>query len=511
MPAAADAVFTADFPAASADGVRRADVVLVGAGIMGATLGTLLKQLQPDLSIRVLERLDKVALESSAADNNAGTGHGANCELNYTPLQADGSVSVAKAIAINTAFERSLEFWSSLVAQGVLPDPRTFITPVPHISFVRGAADVAYLKQRHSQLGKLPAFAAMAFSEDPAVLASWMPLVMAGRDPAEPVAATRLIRGTDVDFGRLSEALFKALSCAPGVALCLGHQLEGLRQRPDGSWDLQVRRRRDGVLLPMAARFVFLGAGGGTLPLLQKSGIAAAKGYGGFPVSGQWLVCTNPVLVALHRAKVYGKAALGAPPMSVPHLDARCIDDQPSLLFGPFAGFSSRFLKQGSLLDLPRSIRPDNLGAMLSVGIRHADLLRYLIGQLAQSDGDRHRTLRTFMPTADPADWRLETAGQRVQIIKTLPGQGGQLQLGTEVVTAADGSLAALLGASPGASTAVVAMLELLQCCWASAMASAPWQQRLRQLMPSHGIDLDRDAEALARSRSRSDQLLRLR
>ena len=472
---------------------------------MSATLATLLHELDPDLRLLVVERLEAPALESSAAGNNAGTGHAANCELNYTPLQADGTISMAKPLAINASFECSLEFWSSLCEQGRL-DPSGFIHRVPHISFVWGEGDVAYLRQRYEQLKPLPAFAAMEWSRDEAELASWIPLVMAGRDPKKAVAATRIERGTDVDFGALSRSLFVPLQASGALDLVFGTSVSDLNRRAEG-WELQLRGpsgRRD-VMAP----FVFLGAGGGALPLLQRSGIPEAAAYAGFPVSGQWLVCNDPDLSEHHFAKVYGKAKVGAPPMSVPHLDSRWIDGRRSLLFGPYAGFSSKFLKQGSLLDLPRSVRTSNVLPMLQVGVNNIPLVRYLVNQLRQSSEDRMEALKAFLPTARADDWALSVAGQRVQIIKRTP-TGGRLQLGTEVVASGDGSLAALLGASPGASTSVTIMLEILQRCLPDRLASQAWQQRLQALLPSYGQDLNADRELLQRSRDRSDALLGL-
>ncbi|MEJ6586239.1 MAG: malate:quinone oxidoreductase [Synechococcus sp. ChBW.bin.23] len=483
----------------------RYDVVLVGAGVMSATLATLLHELDPELRLLVVERLEAPALESSAAGNNAGTGHAANCELNYTPLLADGTVSTVKPLAINSSFECSLEFWSSLCERGCL-DPSWFIHRVPHISFVWGEGDVAYLRQRYEQMKELPAFAAMEWSCDKGELASWIPLVMAGRDPQMAVAATRIERGTDVDFGALSRSLFVPLQATGALDLVFGTSVSNLNRCAEG-WELQLRcpSRRRVVTTP----FVFLGAGGGALPLLQRSRIPEAADYAGFPVSGQWLVCNDPDLSEHHYAKVYGKAKVGAPPMSVPHLDSRWIDGRRSLLFGPYAGFSSKFLKQGSLLDLPRSVRSSNVLPMLQVGVNNIPLVRYLVNQLRQSDEDRMEALKAFLPTARADDWTLSVAGQRVQIIKRTPA-GGRLQLGTEVVSAADGSLAALLGASPGASTSVTIMLEILKRCFPDRLASQAWQQRLQALLPSYGQDLNADGDLLQRSRDRSDALLGL-
>ena len=489
----------------------RYDAVLVGAGIMSATLAALLHELDPQLRILLVERLEAPALESSAAVNNAGTGHAANCELNYTPMQADGTVATAKAVAINASFERSLEFWSSLQERGDL-DTSSFLHQAAHISAVWTPENIAFLRQRFSQLKDLPAFARMRWSEDQSELTEWMPLVMAGRDLKQPGAATRIDRGTDVDFGTLTRAYLMPLQQSGALSVEYGTQVQDLKRlrRSDMTEaDWRVVLKGPSGKKEVRAPFVFLGAGGGALPLLQRSGIPEAADFAGFPVSGLWLVCGDAQLADRQRAKVYGKAKVGAPPMSVPHLDTRWIDGERSLLFGPYAGFSSKFLKTGSLLDLPRSVRPTNLLPMVQVGINNLPLVKYLINQLRQSETDRMKALRAFLPEARDDDWSLSVAGQRVQIIKRTP-EGGKLQMGTEVVTAADGSLAALLGASPGASTSVRIMLEVLERCFASRLASDGWRQRLQALIPSYGQDLNADAELLVNTRQRSDALLGL-
>jgi malate dehydrogenase (quinone) len=480
---------------------HRCDALLVGAGIMGATLARLLRQLDPALEVVVLERLPAVAAESSAALNNAGTGHAANCELNYTPQAADGSVPIAKALAINAAFELSLQFWAALAERGELKDPTAFIRAVPHLSFVWGEGNVAFLRRRWEALNATPQFAGMQWSGDSAQLREWMPLVMQGRSLDQPLAATRVARGTDVNFGALTAALLE------GVDVRLEHEVVGL-ERGGRGWLVEARQP-SGATESFDAPFVFLGAGGGALPLLQRSGIPEARQYGAFPVSGQWLVCRNPEVIAGHNAKVYGKAAVGAPPMSVPHLDTRWIDGQRALLFGPYAGFSTRFLKQGSLWDLARSLKPFNLLPSLQVGASNVDLVRYLVTQVVQSQQQRLESLRLFLPQARGADWELAVAGQRVQIIKQINGRGS-LQMGTEVVSSADGSLAALLGASPGASTAVQTMLELLQRCWPERFGSRAWQEPLRALIPGWGVDLAQDAARLSAQRGRVNAALGL-
>src|SRR6218665_132810 len=344
------------------------DVVLIGAGIMTATLAVMLKDLEPDMEIHIYERLPEVAGESSDGWNNAGTGHSAFCELNYTPEKEDGSVDIKKAIKIAAQFEESKQFWAWLVQKGYVDNPRQFIHSIPHMSFVWGSQNVDFLRKRYEALTAQELFKGMQFSSDTAQLQQWMPLVMMGRDNAEPVAATRMDMGTDVNFGALTRAMILQLVKTPGVKIYLGHEIRDIEEKKNGTWEITVKDLIRKNKFDVEAQFVFIGAGGGTLPLLDKSGIPEADGYGGFPISGQWLRCTNDEVIAQHAAKVYGKANLSAPPMSVPHLDTRVIDGKKELLFGPFAGFSTKFLKSGSYMDLPMSIEWDNIFPMLSAG-----------------------------------------------------------------------------------------------------------------------------------------------
>ncbi len=477
--------------------VKSVDVLLVGGGVMSATLGVLLKQLDPSISMLMVEKNEKVALESSDGWNNAGTGHAAYCELNYTPMLSDGSIDTQKAVNINAAFEVSLQFWSYLVNKGFFPDPTHFINRTPHQSFVWGEKNVEFLRKRFAELSKLPMFSAMEYSEDPDVLREWMPLVMQGRDPQEKVAGTRVQHGADVDYGSITRDLIYNLSKETGFELLVSHEVKAFRKRPDQRWSVAVKDKIMGKTQYINAKFVFLGAGGGALPLLQASGVPEGLGYGGFPVSGQWLVCKKAEIVEQHSAKVYGKAPIGAPPMSVPHLDTRVIDGEKALLFGPFAGFTTKFLKQGSYLDLIKSVRPNNLFPMMRVGLRHTDLTRYLISEVMLSHEDRVESLRNFFPDAQLDDWHLAIAGQRVQIIKKDPKLGGKLEFGTEVITTQDGSLAALLGASPGASTAVDTMVGILETCFADRVSSEAWQAKLKEMIPSYGQSLKENPELL--------------
>jgi malate dehydrogenase (quinone) len=484
------------------------DVLLVGAGIMSATLGTLLKLLDDDLNITIVESLPAVAEESSDAWNNAGTGHAALCELNYTPELKDGAIETSRAIKINEQFQQSRQFWSTLVEHGLLTNPRSFINAVPHMSFVQGAEAVDYLRRRHAALSASPLFRAMEFSTDPAQLREWIPLMMRDRDASVPVAATRFADGTDLDFGSLTRALV-ALLQQQGSGLYLQHKVTNLTRLPDTRWHVEIEDLATKKRSKITTRFVFLGAGGGALPLLQKSGIPEGRGYGGFPVSGQWLRCTSRSIIEQHRAKVYGKPALGAPPMSVPHLDTRVIKGERELLFGPFAGFSTKFLKKGSFFDLPGSIGTENIVSMLAAGAQNIPLTKYLIGQVMQSQADRVSALRDFIPTVNGDDWKLEIAGQRVQIIKSDPQKGGKLEFGTEIIRSADGSLAALLGASPGASTAVSIMLTLVEK-GLTVSSTKDIAHKLQQLIPSYGQSLDKNPEIAEQVAQRTRNLLQL-
>ena len=483
------------------------DAVLVGAGMMSATLGTLLRELEPDWKILIVEKLSEPGLESSNAWNNAGTGHSALCELNYTPERPDGSLSIDSAIKVNEQFQVSRQFWSWLVNERIVPDPRSFLHQTPHMSFVWGDDNVAFLKKRFEALRHHPLFLGMEFSDDPREIATWAPLLIDGRHKGQSVAATRFVSGTDVDFGALTRMLVKRLVDS-GVTLMAEHRVHKLRKNPDGEWDLQIRSEIGETPSDVSASFVFVGAGGMALNVLQKSGIPEIKGFGGFPVSGVWLRCDNPEVVNAHRAKVYGKASVGAPPMSVPHLDTRIVDGQASLLFGPYAGFTPKFLKNGSWGDFFSSLRFHNLIPMIAVAIQNFSLVSYLLGEVLASRGKKLQALWDFYPLADPDDWYEQVAGQRVQVIKPDPKKGGVLQFGTEVVASSDGSIAGLLGASPGASTAAAIMLNVLEKCFPERVSQ--WTPRLKKLVPSYGQSLAQDADLAIKMVSRTASTLKI-
>ncbi|WP_414444709.1 malate dehydrogenase (quinone) [Burkholderia sp. 22PA0106] len=489
---------------------RNADVVLIGAGIMGATVGTVLKELDPSLSVVMFETLHDCALESSDGWNNAGTGHAANCELNYTPELPDGSVDIAKALEVNVQFDTSRQLWAHLVKTGKIADPAAFIHACPHMSFVTGEANRKFLRERFRAMSSHHCYAGMEYSEDSKQIAEWAPLLMEGRDPATPLAATRMATGSDVDYGALTHLLVAQLAGQSGFSVHYQHRVVGLARHESGAWQVEVENRETGEISITLAKFVFIGAGGASIELLQKSGIPEGHGYGGFPVSGVWLRCDVDAVAQRHHAKVYGKAAHGSPPMSVPHLDTRVVGGKRSVLFGPYAGFSTKFLKEGSYLDLFKSVRPANILPMLDVARHSLQLEEYLVGQIVQTPHQMFETLQGFYPGAREEDWTEAVAGQRVQIIKANGKGGGELEFGTELVASQDKSIVALMGASPGASTAAHIALEVLRTCFSDRMTDGDWLPRLKQIIPTYGIDLKQDGEACREIRAHTAAVLGL-
>lgn len=489
---------------------KKVDVLLVGGGIMSASLGVWLNELEPGWTMEMVERLDSVAEESSNGWNNAGTGHSALAELNYTPEDKDGKVNISKAIEINEAFQISRQFWAWQVKSGVLKNPRSFINSTPHMSFVWGDDNIAFLKKRYDALQASPLFSGMMYSEDPEQIKQWVPLMMTGRDPSQKLAATWSSLGTDVNFGEITRQFVSYLQTKAEFTLKLSSEVQEISRNADGSWHVVYENLQDGNKTAVDAKFVFIGAGGGALKLLQKSGIPEAKEYAGFPVGGSFLVTENPTVAQLHMAKAYGIASVGAPPMSVPHLDTRVLDGKRVILFGPFATFSTKFLKEGSYFDLLSSVTTSNIWPMTKVGVDQYPLVEYLAGQLMLSDDDRFAALQQYFPEAQKQDWRLWQAGQRVQIIKRDDEKGGVLKLGTEIVVSEDTSIAGLLGASPGASTAAPIMLNVLEKAFKDKVATPEWQAKIRQIVPSYGTKLNDSPERVQQSWNYTAEILQL-
>ncbi|MCF5466633.1 malate dehydrogenase (quinone) [Pseudomonas syringae] len=489
---------------------KKVDVLLVGGGIMSATLAVWLNELEPSWSMEMVERLDGVAEESSNGWNNAGTGHSALAELNYTPEDKNGNVDISKAIEINEAFQISRQFWSWQVKTGVLKDPRSFINSTPHMSFVWGDNNIQFLRKRYAALQASPLFSGMQYSEDHEQIKKWVPLMMEGRDPAQKLAVTWSPIGTDVNFGEITRQFVANLKAKQNFNLQLSSEVEDINHNDDGTWRVKYKNLKDGTVTETDTKFLFIGAGGAALHLLQESGIPEAKEYGGFPVGGSWLVTDNQTLAMQHMGKAYGIASTGAPPMSVPHLDTRVLDGKRVILFGPFATFSTKFLKNGSYFDLLTSTTTHNVWPMTRVGIEQYPLIEYLAGQVMMSDDDRFAALKEYFPNAKKEDWRLMQAGQRVQIIKRDEEKGGVLKLGTEIVASKDGSIAGLLGASPGASTAAPIMLGVLEKVFKDKVATPEWQAKLRQIVPSYGTKLNNNPDRVAEEWAYTAEVLQL-
>ncbi|MBJ6368342.1 malate dehydrogenase (quinone) [Snuella sedimenti] len=446
--------------------IKHSEFVLIGGGIMSATLAILLFEKFPGKKITIIEKLPKMAEESSEAWNNAGTGHAGNCELNYTP-EKKGTIDPQKAITIAEQFQETLGFWRDCAEKGYINNISKCIHSVPHISFVQGKKDIAFLEKRWQVLKEISHFKDMIFSKDVEEIKQWVPLMMDGRSgKAKDVAATYFEDGYDVNFGEIADQIFRFLAKQDNVQLLNHSNVYNLQQTNNKRWLLSVKGQNVGRHWKLVTNYLFIGAGGGTLPLLEKSNIKEAKGYGGFPISGLWLRCTNPEIIEKHEAKVYGKAKKGSPPMSVPHMDTRMINGRKELLFGPFAGFTTKFLKHGSMFDLPRSVEFDNIMSLLGAGYQNLPLVKYLVKQVSLSFKDRMEMLREFYPEANDDDWKMVVAGQRVQIIKRNKKGFGKLEFGTEIIVSKDKTIAALLGASPGASTSYSVMKNVLEKCF---------------------------------------------
>jgi len=492
--------------------IKDPDVILIGSGIMSATLGAMLKWLEPKLKIQLYEVTEELTQESSHGWNNAGTGHAGLCELSYTPIRkADGTVNVSKAIEMFEQFERSKQFWSFAVESGMAGNPREFINQVPHISFVQGPEQVEFLKARHESMAAHHFFREMDYTTDRATIWNWAPLLVEGRGSL-PFAATKMDGGTDVNFGVISRKLLSWLSQQDSCGVATDHRVVGLESMHD-SWVVSFRDFSTREIRRNRSRFVFIGAGGGSLRLLQKSGIPESRGIGGFPISGKWLVCTNPEIVKRHEAKVYGQAHVTAPTMAVPHLDTRVLDGRKTLLFGPFAAGTTRFLHgKGSWMDLFSSVRTDNIATLLKIGVHNLPLISYLIQQSTQSMVDRMKVLQTFYPEARVDDWKLVDAGIRVQAIKKTDGEAGIVHYGTEIIINSNRSLSALLGASPGASVSVNIALDVIKHCLPQLLATNEGTVRLKAMIPTYDEDtkLPENAKRFREVQGNTNKILRL-
>jgi malate dehydrogenase (quinone) len=471
--------------------IKEYDLICVGGGIMSATLALISKILKPDLKVLIVERLDAVAQESSAAWNNAGTGHSALCELNYCPENEDGTIAIEKAIKICQQFEVSKQFWSYLVEEGLLENPEDFISHVPHHSWVLGKENAEYLEKRFHSMKDHFMFNTIEFTRDSAKMKEWFPLIMHHRKEEEIMAASRIDRGTEVNYGALTKALFKILETKYNTPVHCNMEVQDVDPSADIDWTVAMKNLETNEKHHLESKHVFIGAGGGSLLLLQKVEIDEKEGYGGFPISGEWLVCKNEEIIKQHNAKVYSKAGIGDPPMSTPHLDTRYIDGKRELLFGPFAGFSPKFLKEGSNFDLFKSVQLDNISPLLGAFWHNLPLTKYLIEQVTSSHEDRMDALRKFVKDAKSEDWEILVAGQRVQIIKKDEYEGGVLQFGTEVVSSKYGSITCLLGASPGASTATSVMLEVLEKAFPEILNSSEGKKLIGKIVPMWKQEVD--------------------
>ena len=485
------------------------DVVLIGAGVLSTTFGSMLKTIAPDWDIHLYERLDRPGIESSNERNNAGTGHAALCELNYTVQQPDGSIDIEKAKEINEQFEISKQFWGHLVKSGEIQNPKKFINPLPHISFVRGKNNVKFLKDRYEAMKQFPMFDNIEYTEDIEEMRKWIPLMMKGREDKGYMAASKIDEGTDVNYGELTRKMAKSIEKHPNADVQYNHEVINFNRRKDGIWEVKVKNRNSGDVETVLADYVFIGAGGGAIPLLQKTGIPESKHLGGFPISGQFLICTNPDVINEHDVKVYGKEPPGTPPMTVPHLDTRYIDGERTLLFGPFANIGPKFLRNGSNLDLFKSVKPYNITTLLASAVKNLPLIKYSIDQVLMTKEGCMNHLRTFYPEARDEDWQLYTAGKRVQVIKDTKEHGkGFIQFGTEVVNSKDHSVIALLGESPGASTSVSVALEVLEKNFAEY--EKDWTPKLQKMIPSYGKSLIDDVKLMRATRKQTSKDLEL-
>ena len=478
------------------------DALIVGAGIMGATLASILKEIDSDLRVDIVEAHDSPAQESSEAYNNAGTGHAGYCELNYTPLLSNNKIDIEKAVQINSGFEISLQYWSYLTKKYRLFSPSKFIKRVPHISLVNDDKNIVFLKKRYLALKNNPLFSSIEFSSNYKTITKWIPLLKSKKS-RKKYAATKVEIGTDINFGKITFELISILNTKKNFYLHTNQKAIDINENEDDSWSVKLNNGNK-----IKAKFIFIACGGNSLKLLQKTKIYEQKSYAGFPINGQWLVCNNPKIVALHKTKVYGKAEIGSPPMSMPHLDLRIIDGKKILMFGPFASFTFKFLISGSFFDFISSIKFHNLKTLCIVFFKEWPLLIYLIKQNFKSHKSRIADLKQFFPNANAKDWHLKDAGIRVQIMKKPRNGSPKLEFGTEIIFSKNNNLAALLGASPGASISVQSMIKVIEKCFLKKENSIAWKNKIKKMIPSYGKDLVKNPKLLKKIRSNNQQTL---
>jgi len=260
-----------------------------------------------------------------------------------------------------------------------------------------------------------------------------------------------------------------------------------VEKQADGRWLVSTKSVSTGTGIgKYLTKFVFVGAGGWALLMLQKAGIPQVRGYMALPVTGDWAICQNPQVVKQHHVKVYAPGAPGAPPMSMPHLDYRTIAGKEALLFGPFGSITFKFLRYGSNFDALKALKCHNICSTIGALSKNLSLAVMLMKDVFKSGAGKLRDVRHYYPEANPEDWTLIPAGVRAQIIKKDPKSGkGMLQFGTEVVTNDEGTIVGLLGASPGASTCVTVALDTLEKCFSNKKEWDKWLPKLRTMITS--------------------------
>lgn len=457
-------------------------VIVIGAGIMGTTFAVLAKELAPELDVTILERLEGPGAGNSWVFNNAGTGHEANCELNYTPVDEE-VISVEKALKIHAQFNVAKQFWAYLVNKGAIQDPKTFINQTKHCTIVSESA-IEELRLRFKEMSAHHFFEHMQYSEDFDEIERWLPYLMEGRPRHEKMAATVIETGTDVNFGALTEQMANYAVNELGVKIEYGTHVKRVHRSPAGSWLVETERMGNAV--QYKADVLFVGAGGGAFPLLKKSHLPFRARFSGFPVGGRFLqAAITREQADQYRAKTYGKAKVGAPPMSVPHLDLRVANGQHYLLFGPFASFKPVLEKGRGFIDYLRSMRLHDLPGLLNVALEHFPLVKYLVSETFKGESSMLAELENFAPgISRKFDWKAVEAGQRVQIIKD-----GDLQMGTEIIVSSDKTYGTLLGASPGASVSPEVMLRCLEQLLPAVVAGDEARQKLKDIFPEDSLD----------------------